>query len=218
MRSVNRGEEPATLKRNSKRWTQDLLEARKKKDKDAIRTAEGKYNKPKIREALKDMYGDLCCYCESTVSVTGFGRIEHRKPKKKYPKDAFNWDNLHWACERCNKVKSDKWDVDNPILDPTTDTDIIPTHIVIVDDELDTIEFRHKTGFGKTTIEHACLNRPELARARRKIYNDARKLKNELEVAEKSLDDMQIREIKCEINDMKEGKYSSCVKMVFGQY
>ena len=207
---------PDTLRRNSKRWTKDLLEAHKKNDKKAIKTAEGKYNKRKIREALKEMYGDLCCYCESTVSVTGLGRIEHRIPKKKCPKNAFNWDNLHWACERCNNAKGDKWDTDNPILDPTADTEIIPTHILIVD-ELDTIEFRHKTGSGETTIEHACLNRLELARARREIYNDAQRLKYDLEVAEESLDDMRIREIKDEINKMKEGKYCSCIKMIFEQ-
>ena len=177
MRSVNRGEEPATLKRNSEKWTKELLDAHEKGDPDAIKKAEKRYKKTAIQKALKDMYGDLCCYCESTVSDNSFGHIEHRKPKRKFPEYAFNWDNLHWVCWKCNNAKSDKWDTDNPILDPTADTEIIPTHLKIFPG-LRTIEFRHETESGKTTMNHADLNRLDLAKARRKICNYALALKN----------------------------------------
>ena len=100
MRSVNRGEEPAILKQNSEKWTEDLLKARKKRDSKAIEKAEKKYGNDEIRKALEDMYDGFCCYCESPVDIgiTSYGYIEHRKPKSKFPKDAFNWNNLHFAC------------------------------------------------------------------------------------------------------------------------
>ena len=216
MRSVNRGEEPVTLKRNSERWTKELLDACETGDQDAIKTAEGRYKKDGIREALKDMYGDLCCYCESTVSANSFGHIEHRKPKRKFPKDAFNWDNLHWACEKCNNAKADQWDADNPILDPTVDTEIIPTHLSIVPG-LRTIKFHPETGSGKTTIEHADLNRLDSAKARRRICNYALALESILEAKEESLSDMNIKNIKNLINEMRVKEYGNCVKEILEQ-
>ena len=205
---------PDILKRNSKRWTKNLLDAREKGDKEAIRRAKRKYNKQEIREALEEMYSELCCYCETLLGVAGFGRIEHRRPMNKFPQDAFNWNNLHWACEICNNSKGDKWDYNNPILDPTVDIDIIPTHIEIVHD-VKTNKFRHKTDSGKTTIEHANLNRPKLAKARYEIYNKALKLKRKLDRVEESLDNIRIKNIKEEINDMKEEMYGSCIKAIF---
>ena len=209
MRSVDRGEIPTTLEQNSRKWTKDLLDARQKNDEKEISTAERKYKNSEIQKALKKMYDDLCCYCESTVSANSFGHIEHRKPKSKFPEDAFNWNNLHWACERCNNAKRDKWDDVNPILDPSFDTEIIPTHIIIVY-KLETIEFRHKTGSGKTTIKHADLNRPELAKARRKIRNTALALEHALKANGESSDDI----ISKEINEMKTGMYGSCIKEI----
>lgn len=216
MRLVNRGEEPATLRRNSRKWTKELLNAHKEGDQDTIEKAERKYRKTEIQEALKDMYSDLCCYCESTVSANSFGHIEHRKPKRKFPKYVFNWDNLHWACEKCNNAKSDKWDTDNPILDPTTDTEIIPTHFRPVLG-LETIELHPETDPGKITIEHADLNRLELAKARRKICNYALWLKNMLEKKEESLSDIKVEETKNLINEMRIGEYGSCVKEILKQ-
>ena len=217
MRSVNRGEEPVTLKRNSERWTKELLDTRETGDQDAIKTAEGRYKKDGIREALKDMYNDLCCYCESTVSANSFGHIEHRKPKREFPKYAFNWDNLHWACEKCNNAKADQWDTDNPILDPTVDTEIIPTHLSIVPG-LRTIEFHPETDSGKTTIDHADLNRLDLAKARRKVCNYALALKNALKAVEESSSDIKIENIKNLINEMRTEEYGSCIEIIFEQF
>ncbi len=216
MRLVNRGEEPATLKRNSKKWTEELLDAHEKGDQNAIEKAENRYRKPEIQKALKDMYGDLCCYCEGTVSANSFGHIEHRKPKREFPKYAFNWDNLHWVCWKCNNAKSDKWNRDNPILDPTADTEIIPTHLKPIPG-LETIKFDSETGSGKTTIEHADLNRLDLAKARRKVCNYALALKNTLEAGEEFLSDINIENIKNLINEMRVEEYGSCVKEILEQ-
>lgn len=218
MRSVDRGEMPDALKQNSREWTKDLLDALEKGDRKTIRRAKRrarkKYKYQEIREALEDMYGELCCYCETLIGVASFEHIEHRRPMSKFPQDTFNWNNLHWACQICNNSKGDKWDCDNPILDPTVDTEIIPTHIFIVHGP-EATEFHHKTGSGRTTIEHACLNRPKLARERHKIYNGALKLKCKLEEVGESSDNIQIKNIKKEINDMKEKMYGSCIKAIF---
>ena len=49
--------------------------------------------------------------------VVAYEHIEHLKPKSKYPELAFQWENLHLACQRCNVEKGDRFDEDNPILD-----------------------------------------------------------------------------------------------------
>ena len=222
MRSVDRGEMPDTLKQDSREWTKDLLDALEKGDRKAIKRAKKRarkrYKHQEIRETLEDMYGELCCYCETLIGVASFEHIEHRRPMSKFPQDTFSWNNLHWACQICNNSKGDKWDCDNPILDPTVDTEIIPTHIDIVHG-LQTTEFHHKTDSGKTTIEHACLNRPKLAKARHRLYNEALRLKRDLEAKGKSLSDMQkIKNDIKEINEMKTGMYGSCIKRVFEQF
>ena len=211
MRSVDRGDVPATLKRNAKRWTEALLAAHESSDQKAIRKAENKYRKREIQTALKDMYDDLCCYCESNVSANSFAHIEHRKPKSKFPKDAFNWDNLHWVCEKCNNTKSNKWNCTNPILDPTVDMKIIPKHIRIASG-LETIEFSPETGSGKTTIEHADLNRADLAKARHRIWKGALALKQDLMASEESPKTTRIRG---QISEMIAGPYGSCIKIIF---
>ena len=150
------------------------------------------------------------------MSANSFGHIEHRKPKRKFPKYAFNWDNLHWVCGKCNNAKSDKWDTKNPILDPTTDTEIIPTHFRLVLG-LETIKFDSETDSGKTTIDHADLNRLDLAKARRKVCNFALALKNTLEEGKESLSDINIENLKNLINEMRAEEYGSCVKEILEQ-
>ena len=115
----------------------------------------------------------------------------------------------------CNNSKGSKWDRDNPILDPTVDTEIIPNHIDIFH-YLETTEFYDKTGSGKTTIEHTDLNRPKIARKRHELCNEALGLKRDLEAKGKTLSDIQ--KIKNDINKMKTGRYGSCIKRVLEQF
>ena len=212
---------PDVLKQNSKKWTEDLLNALEKGDqkakKKAKKRAREKYKHQEIQEALDDMYGELCCYCETLTGVDegSFRHTEHRKPMSKFPQDTFNWNNLHRVCVICNNSKGNKWDRDNPILDPTVDTEIIPNHIDVFH-YLETTEFYAKTGSGKTTIEHTDLNRPKVARKRHELCNEALGLKRDLEAKGKTLSDIQ--KIKNDINKMKTGRYGSCVKRVLEQF
>jgi len=168
MHKIKRTGIPSSLKRYGATWTKDLLDeiARKGSYSKAESKYKTKYNKDPIKRALDEMYGDFCCYCESRITVAGFRRIEHLKPRAKFPEECYSWDNLHYACEVCNSNKTDEWDYTYPIIDPCIDT---PTNHLEFRDHL--IFPRGNDLRGKTTIEHTELNRNELADARLMIFS-----------------------------------------------
>ncbi len=159
MRNVDRPKKPPSLCRNATRWRKELLAALSstKQDRELINRRFNRYNKEDIRTALKEMYGGLCCYCESKIGVVSFYNIEHRKPKKHYPEYTFEWDNLHLVCQMCNTYKSDKWCDTNPILDSARDN--IQDHLSYKN--VGRIRWP-KSHRGTTTIDHAQLNRQGL--------------------------------------------------------
>lgn len=68
-----------------------------------------------VRTALKSAQFLKCCYCESKIPGTGYGEVEHYRPKaawqqeKKTPLNrpayhwlAYSWENLLWSCKVCN--------------------------------------------------------------------------------------------------------------------
>jgi len=85
-----------------------------------IALANGNYKHPLNKEALKQASFDKCMYCESKISQIDFAHIEHFKPKAhdKYPELEFIWENLGYACPKCNNAKSDKFHSDTPYIDP----------------------------------------------------------------------------------------------------
>ncbi len=112
------------------------------------------------------MYGDFCCYCEARIMVTGYKRIEHRKPRSKFLELCYEWTNLHTCCEVCNGNKGELWNENNPIIDPS------------IDDPKEHLQFKKSFLLpknnclrGKTTIDHVRLNREKLEEARRRILN-----------------------------------------------
>src|SRR5690348_3103453 len=119
MRNVTRPAKPASLQRNAEQWTRNLLAAQRRQNPDSkrLRTLVDRYKRPDVREALDKMYAGLCCYCEAEIGVVAFDHIEHRKPKARFPRNCFDWNNLHLGCPKCNQAKSDKWVARNPILD-----------------------------------------------------------------------------------------------------
>ena len=168
MRKVNRGPKPSSLSKNGVKWTKDLLDQIELVgDYSKVDSSyKSKYNTASVKEELNKMYGDFCCYCESRITVSGYRRIEHLKPRVKFPEECYSWDNLHYACEVCNGHKGDDWDYAYPILDPCID---IP---------MNHLEFRNHLLFardsdprGKVTIQHVGLNRDNLAEARLRILS-----------------------------------------------
>ena len=167
MRNVQRTNKPKILEDNESDWLKELLDEFAKgtsANKKRIKYLQGKYAHDDIKAALKGMY-KFCCYCESRVRNVTVDHIEHRKPKarNKFPESTFEWDNLHLACPNCNWAKGDDWDGQNPILDAVIDSPIS-----------DFLSYRgcHRVYLherGKTTRDHADLNRDELVAAREEI-------------------------------------------------
>lgn len=168
MRNVKRLDEPESLTRNADKWTEMLEQQIHERGSYANVAAKYKtrYNQRDVREQLIKMYDDRCCYCESKVSVQSYGRIEHLRPRAKFPEQTYSWDNMHWSCERCNGVKGDSWDEDAPVLDPTRDNicDYITENIST--GEYEAVDGNNR---GEATIQSAGLNRKELCSARREI-------------------------------------------------
>ena len=68
-----------------------------------------KFKENKI--ALRDSSYGKCMYCESIVSHIDHGDVEHIKPKSKFQSEMYNWDNLGFACTKCNRdYKNDFYD------------------------------------------------------------------------------------------------------------
>jgi len=72
------------------------------------------------KEALRNACFDKCMYCESKITHIEYGDVEHIKPKSIFPELKFDWDNLGYACTKCNRDhKKEKHDDDfiNPFVD-----------------------------------------------------------------------------------------------------
>lgn len=163
--------QPKSLKDNAIRWTKELMDEISKqgsysKVDDSFKN---KYRQDDVKDTLEKMYKRHCCYCESIVGTSTYGRIEHLRPKSnpQFYQYAFEWDNLHWCCEICNtSYKKAKWDFQNPILDPTRDDINSFLDLNLSTGEYEIIENNKRA---QTTIEHTGMNRDSLVKARRRI-------------------------------------------------
>ncbi len=165
MHRVTRPPTPPSLAAHADDWTTVLLEqltAYNNVIKDVPEKFKSRYRRADVKEALEQMYDGRCCYCESQIGVTDYEHIEHLRPKTRFPELWFDWENLHWACPKCNIAKSSKWNDEHPIVDPTVDN---PAEHLSFDSAI----VFPKSKRGDTTIEHAQLNRRKLARKREKI-------------------------------------------------
>jgi uncharacterized protein (TIGR02646 family) len=113
---VIREAEPRSLRENSVAWGQELCNARfayyqdlakytrgeislKPKKPDAVK---GRYASQGVKNALDRTFSEKCCYCESKMKPASYPHIEHFRPQSIYPKLAYQWTNLLYACEQCN--------------------------------------------------------------------------------------------------------------------
>jgi uncharacterized protein (TIGR02646 family) len=59
---------------------------------------------------LKRQTEEHCSYCDQfPVSPPGTETIDHFKPKSLFPAEAYSWENLYFACNRC-QLRGDTWD------------------------------------------------------------------------------------------------------------
>lgn len=76
----------------------------------------GIYGAQEVKQALSRAQHDKCCFCESKISHIAFGDVEHFRPKAAYRASAdeperkpgyywlaYEWSNLYFACEQCNR-------------------------------------------------------------------------------------------------------------------
>jgi uncharacterized protein (TIGR02646 family) len=154
-------DQPGILTRNAAKWLSQLqtaianlqaVKANPTATKEEIARAEknfenatNKYRKKEIKEALEMMFHGKCAYCESQVTITGYGDIEHFCPKRN-PRCinlTFEWSNLLLSCEKCNDAghKGTQFPLDsngNPLLiNPTDDATDINKHLVFSWDSVD---------------------------------------------------------------------------------
>lgn len=74
------------------------------------------YGAPAVREALASAQHGKCCFCESKIKHIASGDVEHFRPKgacrssadvpqrkRGYYWLAYEWSNLNFACEQCNR-------------------------------------------------------------------------------------------------------------------
>jgi uncharacterized protein (TIGR02646 family) len=83
--------------------------------------------------ALASAFHTKCVFCERISAKT----VDHYRPKERYPKKMFRWNNLLLCCSDCNRVKGDVFKFRDGIpllLDPTQD------------DPLEFFEWNVKTG------------------------------------------------------------------------
>lgn len=142
-----------------------------------------------FRDILNAVFRQKCCYCESTLGLTGDGQVERFRPRGvqekdgKYSRDhywylAADWRNLYLACPVCDRNKADRFPVmgeraregaaymevvglEQPLLlDPCNDDPDL--HLAFLDDG--TVAGR--TERGRATVELLVLNRQALVVAR----------------------------------------------------
>lgn len=169
------------------------------------------YTHQTVKEALRSAQHRKCAFCESFFAHTGYGDVEHFRPKAGYKQReadelrqpgyfwlAYEWDNLFYSCQLCNqrfkrnlfplkdgrkRCRSHRGDRGNedPLL-------IDPGHV----DPSTLIGFHEEYAYavadcaeGRTTIEALGLNREELAEQRRKRLEDFRVLVTAIRLARK---------------------------------
>ena len=195
MKFINKGPEPPEMTV----WRNRARPARHPRWKNARRV------KPKIREALLQEQGCLCCYCEARVG-DGNGHVEHLKPRSLFPDLEADYSNLLCSCQggnpdcdeetHCGHRKSDWYDEDlfvSPLdsdcegrFSYTSDGDMRPA------DESD--------AGAETTIERLGLNTRELREYRREA----------LEAVFKDLDEMDSAQVTTYVEALSDRDADGC--------
>lgn len=144
---------------------EDKLDAERAAEAARLWKLQGKAFK-EVREVLGQMASGIkrCMYCEDSKGIA----IEHFRPKKDYPLQAFEWTNYLFACTECNSnYKRTLFPLDDQgeplLLDPTNPAE----------DPLDHLAFSPSTGKfqpvsdkGTESRQVYGLDRPDLTKAR----------------------------------------------------
>ena len=188
---------PPPLPRSGKRHRQQLEKlqaaypaACRVPNNKVLATRDGIYNDARVRERLRADQHDKCCYCESYFSSTGYGDVEHFRPKGGYQQEAaddlhkpgyywlaYEWSNLYFACQLCNqRYKGNLFPLADPARRAVAHTNALATeqpllpdpatenpaaHLAFVQDAAQALDAR-----GAACIQVFGLDRPELIKRR----------------------------------------------------
>ena len=145
---------------------------------------------PTVKAALIAMQHKKCAYCEGDLQAFGYGETEHHRPKgysqqavgrptirPGYYWLAYDWLNLLFSCERCNKMrKRNVFPLRNPAARARTPPDVANEEPLLLDpsggaDPRAHICFKSdfptaRTDIGEQSIRWFALDRDELSGAR----------------------------------------------------
>lgn len=119
MIKLTKHEEPAVLRDNGERWGEEYLTA--KTNQVMTDTIRYRYRHPQIKTTMREETSDKCAYCESKITHTYPGDIEHILPASDFPELVCNWENLTLACGECNRRKSNYYSAEQPLINPYQD-------------------------------------------------------------------------------------------------
>jgi len=153
------------------------------------------YNDAVVKDQLiADQHGK-CCYCEASLLHVGYGDVEHYRPKNGFKQAtadtqlgkpgyywlAYDWDNLLFVCDRCNRGhKRNYFPLRNPASRVRSHhAGLAQEHPLLLHPAFDYpeqhIEFKKAvakglTPEGKATITFCGLNRAKTQEHRREHY------------------------------------------------
>jgi len=168
--------------------------------------AKRNYRHEENKEALRKPTHGKCMYCEGKMEPTSYSDIEHIKPKSKFPELEFAWENLGFACQRCNRNKGAEYNETEPLINPYDENP---------EDYIYFWEWFAKpvrgSSRGEYTIRKLDLNRIGLVETRQEKFEDIEKLIKILSgLSDESLRNQLITEIRKEAKGDQE--YSAMVR------
>jgi uncharacterized protein (TIGR02646 family) len=100
--SVTKGPRPTWLELNQASKTAEYVAA-------PMGNKPRPWNNAELKGFLKSECRNKCMYCEVDPEDSSYPAIEHIKPKEAFPELVLEWENLGWACTRCNTNKGAYW-------------------------------------------------------------------------------------------------------------
>jgi hypothetical protein len=105
------------LARNAVAWTAELIQLLDA-GANVAKSVWDRYRQQDVKDtAANDSHGK-CVYCESRIAHVGYAHLEHLQPKIRFPRHAYEWNNLALVCPRCNISKGDQYDELLPPVNP----------------------------------------------------------------------------------------------------
>ena len=109
MKHCTRSPCPQWLEEHWEEWGAEY--ARRRADNPQYRFAwkqwKGLKTNHRLLPLLKAMTQDHCAYCDCSMETGTDQTIDHFKPKARFPKEAYRWQNLYLCCRQCQEKDDD---------------------------------------------------------------------------------------------------------------